>query len=141
MTCAGDKSQICGGPNRLSVAVDSTWVQTFFARDTYNTWASMGCYSDSGTRTLATGLTPLRGGGNNATVGNCLDACAAAGMGWCGVEYYSECYGAKTAPLASRALSGDALAQGCNYKCKGNSTEACGGANRIQVFVNNGTSS
>ncbi|PSK50339.1 Kremen protein 1 [Elsinoe australis] len=142
MPCAGDKSQICGGANRLSVAVDSNWVQTFFARQSYGVWSSLGCYTDGvGGRTLGQGLTPLRGGAGNATVANCLDACAAAGLGWCGVEYYSECYGAKTAPKAELALSGDVLANGCSFKCKGNSSEACGGANRVQVFVLNGTTS
>lgn len=98
----------------------------------------MACYTDSSTRTLSKGVS-ITGGGNNMTIANCLDGCAKSGLTYCGAEYYSECYGSATQPATSLALSGDPLANGCNYDCKGNSTEACGGANRILVYVNNGT--
>lgn len=141
MTCSGDSSQICGGPNRLSVVVDNNWKQTFFARSTYSTWNLVSCYTDStSSRTLGTSVA-ITGGSSNATIANCLDACAKSGLQYCGAEYYSECYGSNTVPAMASALSGDPLSQGCNYPCSGNKTESCGGANRVLVYINNGTSS
>jgi len=135
MACSGDASQTCGGPNRLTVAIDTTWKQTFFARSSYSTWQLKTCYVDSSTRTLPSKLEVV-GGANNMTTANCLDACTAQGLPYCGTEYYQECWGGPNAPDASLALPGDALASGCNFKCNGNSTEACGGADRLLVYYN-----
>jgi len=138
MACTGDATQTCGGPNRLSIVQDTTWTQTFFARPSYSTWNLVSCFTDStSSRTLASGV-GIAGGASNATVANCLDACRAQGYLYCGAEYYSECYGAKTIN-SSLAIGGDPLAAGCSYACSGNKTEACGGSNRILVYVNNGT--
>ncbi|GAM89397.1 hypothetical protein ANO11243_074350 [Dothideomycetidae sp. 11243] len=138
MSCSGDPHQICGGPNRLSVTLDTTWTQTFFARQTYASWTLMSCYTDSSVRTLATAVS-VPGGASNMTSANCLSACAANGFAYCGTEYYQECWGSNALPDATRALPGDPLNLGCNYPCTGNATEACGGANRVLVYVNNGT--
>lgn len=73
------------------------------------------------------------------TIANCLNACQAQGYAYCGAEYYSECYGSAAVPNASLAIAGDALAAGCSYPCNGNQTEACGGANRVLVYINNST--
>lgn len=142
MACKGDKTQKCGDSNRISVVQDTTWQQTFFARQSYNTWNLMSCYVDSGSsRTLSRGVSlSAFGGASNATISNCLDACAASGYTYCGEEYYSECYGSMTAPTANVAAGDDPLSAGCNYPCNGNKTEACGGSNRILVYINNGTS-
>jgi hypothetical protein len=101
----------------------------------------MGCYVDStSARSLGTAVSlAAYGGANNATVANCVSACQANGLTYCGLEYYSECYGSKTAPASSMAPGADPLSAGCNYACKGNSTQSCGGSNRIMVYTNNGT--
>lgn len=139
MACSGDKKQICGGSNRLSLVQDTTWVQTFFARTSFNTWNLMSCYVDSGsTRTLGAGI-GMPGGSSNTTIANCLTACQASGYTYCGAEYAQECYGSVNAPSASLALSGDPLLQGCSMACKANSTESCGGSSRILIYINNGT--
>jgi hypothetical protein len=143
MKCSGDGTQFCGAGNRLSVVLDNTYKQTFFAAPNYNTWNLMGCYVDSTSSRVVKNSVSLAasGGASNATIGNCMDACAAKGYTYCGEEYYSECYGATTAPPSSAVASGaDALSAGCNYPCKGNSSQACGGSNRILVYINNGTS-
>ena len=99
----------------------------------------MSCYIDStSARTLPSALSVV-GGASTMTVATCLDACAKKGLMYCGQEYYSECYGSATGPDAGLALAGDPLAQGCSFACSGNATEACGGSNRILVYVNNGT--
>ncbi|KAI9687683.1 MAG: hypothetical protein M1820_010389 [Bogoriella megaspora] len=145
MACAGDKTQKCGASFRLSVTIDANWKQSLFARQSYNSWNLMDCYVDSSSaRVLSSGVsTP--GGSTNMTVSNCLDSCAARGFKYCGAEYYAECYGSNTQPKDSALATSssgrsDPLAEGCNYACKGNVTEACGGSNKIIVYINNGTS-
>lgn len=143
MACSGDSTQTCGGPNRLNIVQDLSWKQTFFVRQSYQTWNLAGCYVDVvSNRTLPNGVNlNAYGGANNATIANCLSACQAAGYTYCGEEYYTQCYGSNTAPAASLIASpaNDPLAAGCGYACAGNSTESCGGSNRIIVYVNNGT--
>jgi hypothetical protein len=74
------------------------------------------------------------------TIVHCLDACAVDGYDYCGAEYYAECYGSSSEPASSSIASGsDPLVAGCNYPCKGNTTESCGGSGKILVYVNNGT--
>ena len=143
MNCAGDSKQKCGAGNRLSVYSDANWVQTFFATPSYSTWNLMGCYVDStSARSLGTAVSlSAFGGASSATIANCVSACQAQGFTYCGAEYYSECYGSKTAPATSLASGSDPLSAGCSYACKGNSTESCGGSNRIIIYTNNGTAS
>jgi hypothetical protein len=99
----------------------------------------MGCYTDStAKRSLANSVSLAAYGGDaNATVSNCVQACQARGFAYCGAEYYSECYGSNTAPTTSLATGSDPLAAGCNYPCKGNSSESCGGSSRIIVYTTN----
>ena len=142
MKCSGDPTQVCGAGNRLSVVVDNTWKQTFFVATSYKTWNLEACYIDSVSSRLLKSSVSLSafGGGANATIGNCMDACTAKGFAFCGAEYYAECWASKTAPSDNMIASGaDPLTAGCSYPCKGNSSEACGGSNRILVYINNGT--
>ncbi|KAK8257222.1 WSC domain-containing protein [Phyllosticta capitalensis] len=144
MSCSGDNSQKCGSGYRLSVTKDTLWQPSFFARQSYGTWNLAACYVDgvNGARTLPN---PIGIDASSASVAKCLDACAASGYSVCGAEYYHECFGASGMPsssliaTSSDGKSSDPLAAGCNYPCSGNSTEACGGANRVLVYINNGT--
>lgn len=140
MPCAGDATQKCGAGNRINIVQDLTWKQTFFARQSFQTWNLLNCYVDGSPRTLPNAVSlSAFGGSNNATIANCLSACQAAGYTYCGEEYYSECWASNTAPTAAVAAGADPLAAGCNYPCNGNKTEACGGSNRILIYINNGT--
>lgn len=124
--CSGNKALTCGGGNRLSVIIDSTWKQRFFATPSYSTWNLMGCYVDGTAGRLLKNAVTLSafGGGSNATIGNCMSACQAKGYAYCGEEYYSECYGSNTAPDVSLMAAGaDPLKAGCNFPCKGNASE------------------
>lgn len=140
MACSGDSTQKCGAGNRLSVTFDS--VVAFGVRETYSTWSLLSCYTDStSSRTLSKGES-VTGGSSNMTIANCLNACTKSGLKYCGAEYAAECYGSNTDPSDSLLASGaDPLSAGCSMPCKGNSTEACGGSNRILVYINNGTAS
>lgn len=101
----------------------------------------MDCYVDKvSSRTLPKMVSLAASGGNsNATIANCLEACQARGFAYCGEEYYSECFGSNSAPKAAVGPGSDPLTAGCNYPCNGNKTEACGGSDRILIYVNNGT--
>ncbi|KAK7521272.1 WSC domain-containing protein [Phyllosticta citriasiana] len=139
MSCLGDASQKCGAGYRLSVTKDTVWTPSFFARHSYGTWNLAACYVDSvnGARTLPSQMSIDVA---STTVSRCLDACAAGGYAVCGAEYYHECWAGNALPSSSLLAAGsDVLAAGCNYPCSGNSTEACGGSNRVLVYVNNGT--
>jgi hypothetical protein len=140
MACKGDSTQKCGAGDRLSVVSDDSWKQTFFARPSFGAWNLLGCYTDStAKRSLPTSVSlAAYGGSANATIANCVQACQAKGFAYCGAEYYSECFGSNVAPVTNLAGS-DPLAAGCNYPCKGNSTESCGGSARIIVYSNTGS--
>lgn len=139
MACSGDKTQTCGAGNRLSVYVDNTWTNKFSARASYGSWNLMACYTDGINGRVLPNAMSMTGGANNATIANCLDACTRSGLKVCGAEYYSECYGGSVAPNSNLIAGSDPLTSGCNYPCNGNKTEACGGSNRILVYINNGT--
>ena len=138
MACKGDSTQKCGAGSRLSVVSDDSWKQTFFATQNSGAYNLMGCYTDSTSKRSLPSSVSLAayGGGANATIANCMSACKARGFAYCGAEYYSECYGSNTAPATTLAGS-EPLSAGCNYPCKGNSSESCGGSSRIIVYTTN----
>ncbi|GAA6026743.1 hypothetical protein JCM8097_005827 [Rhodosporidiobolus ruineniae] len=82
-------------------------------------WKYRDCYSDLvDGRALPNGLTT-----KNKTVEACLEACDAAGLKICGVEYHGECWGAN-------ALVGGSTAQGasaCGLVCDDHKLQYCGG--------------
>jgi WSC domain len=140
VTCAGDKTQTCGGSNRIQIYQDSNWQQSLFTIQAYNKWNYTDCLIDKPPpRTL--NITMVNS--NTQTVESCLQQCQAKNLPYCGVEYGNQCYGGTltaanlTALTAPSQGSQDPLARGCNTPCKGNTTEACGGANRILVYAFN----
>ncbi|KAG7108844.1 WSC domain-containing protein like [Verticillium longisporum] len=125
--CAGDTSQPCGGPNRLTL---------FFTEETNGPsvnpgvggWVSEGCYIDgAGGRTLSNGIGSIPASG--MTVAKCLAACRAGNYKLGGVEYGGECY------CDNSLKNGGAPAvDGCNMLCNGNITEYCGGPDRLNLY-------
>ncbi|OBT38940.1 hypothetical protein VE00_10492 [Pseudogymnoascus sp. WSF 3629] len=62
----------------------------------------------------------------------CQTACTAAGFSIAGTEYSGECWcGNSVENGGGPAPDGDAH---CNMKCNGNSSETCGGPNRLDVY-------
>lgn len=141
MPCTGDTAQICGAGYRLSVAQDVSSTATFSARQSYGSWTLMACYVDSVSNRTLPNIVSTPGSAGNMTEANCLDACTAAGWKACGVEYYHECFASSAVPDPSlvAAPAADPLSAGCAYACAGNTSEACGGSNRVLVYVNNGS--
>jgi hypothetical protein len=105
MSCNGNLSETCGGPNRLDVydfnnaianlptGTSTSSSATATASGTGSApsgWTSLGCYTDSvGARTLTTEIYSI--GGNSMTVELCLAACLASNFNLAGVEYAGEC--------------------------------------------------
>ncbi|GKT83176.1 WSC domain-containing protein [Colletotrichum tofieldiae] len=63
------------------------------------------------------------------TVAKCTAACASANFILAGIEYSGECYCGN-----SFANGGAPAVDGCNMICNGNSSEYCGGPNRLNVY-------
>jgi hypothetical protein len=145
MTCNGNATEYCGGPNRLDV-YNSTSAAPPPPTPTGGPindpgppgWEFIGCYADNvdGGRALTYGINTA-GGGAELTVALCTEACGEAHYQYAGVEYAGECYcgnafenGGGPAP--------DGLV-GCDMTCNGNSSEYCGGPNRLDVYNSTGT--
>lgn len=64
------------------------------------------------------------------TIESCIDYCTTKGFGYAGTEYSQECYcGSSLAAAAASAPEGD-----CSMACSGDSTQPCGGPNRLTLF-------
>ncbi|KIM24144.1 hypothetical protein M408DRAFT_331913 [Serendipita vermifera MAFF 305830] len=125
--CEGAAStEICGGSDRLTVYeyTGSTLGSAPTVLDSYSDWNSQGCYVDAVDArvltTMATAVAPM-------TVGNCVDACSAAGYTVAGVEWSS-------ASDCGNALPPVAATDGCVMKCDGDSAHLCGGPVRLNVY-------
>lgn len=136
MACSGNSTEVCGGPNRLTVFTSGNAGGSSSSGPSVNPgpagWGSLGCYTDStGARTLTTGVA-VTGGASAMTVALCTSACKSNGFKYAGVEYASECYcGNSFANGGGPASDGSS---GCSMTCAGNATEYCGGPNRLNVY-------
>lgn len=132
MPCSGSSRELCGAGNRLNV---------FWSGKTpppppsipakVGNWTSLGCYSDGGPRTLTHGMAMA----NPTTIEECTSACFKAGYRFAGTEFAAECYcdttisnGGAPTPISD-----------CNMPCNGNSSQYCGGPNRLTLYNYTGT--
>lgn len=70
------------------------------------------------------------------TVDTCVSQCANRGYTLAGAEYANECYCGNA--YAGTDTGGGSVApeSECNTACVGDSSQACGGGNRLSVYVN-----
>ena len=145
MTCGGAANEFCGGSNRLSFYKSNATVQNFTATSsvptstsstasatstgpatiqTAGTFSYTGCYSEASSgRALSANSTA-----NGAmTVAQCASFCK--GYTYMGLEYASECYCDNAIAAGSAPAS-----SGCSMACSGDSTELCGGPNRLSFY-------
>ncbi|KAJ8517873.1 hypothetical protein ONZ45_g4980 [Pleurotus djamor] len=153
MVCAGNSSELCGGPNRLSAynLTDHTGLPppetpgagggggggggapVFPVTDGLpGEWHYSGCFVDNAHGRIFGFEAPVNTG---LTVESCIATCDSMNLTVAGMEFSSECYCGNT--LINGAVPGDETS--CNMGCGGNATEACGGPNRLSVYTNNGT--
>ncbi|EEP77316.1 predicted protein [Uncinocarpus reesii 1704] len=124
MACSGDSSELCGAPYRLSLYKNTEWVPTINPEiPGYN---HLGCYNDSASSRALSGTFMY----NEAmTVDLCASFCD--GANYFGVEYFSECYcGDSLSPTSTEQPD-----TGCSFFCSGNSTQFCGGSNRMNLYM------
>lgn len=145
--------EYCGGVNRLNMyQVNSSLpVPTTsaggpattptggpFVVQTVGAYSYLGCYTEATNGRALSGLQNPESG-----AGNTVEACAAACSKYTyfGVEYGSECYCGNAFNAGSVLATGasDPSSNGCSMTCAGNSTEYCGGANRLNAYQLNAT--
>ncbi|KAJ7688306.1 hypothetical protein B0H17DRAFT_1069009 [Mycena rosella] len=127
--CAGNSSELCGGPESLTLYQNADMpftVGNASLLSTYGLWGFWGCVEESG-RLLANGpKVPIPT--EEMSVERCTDGCAAASFHTAGLErgqvWYDHC-GNITTPWPS-GWESTSLVE-CNLPCLGNATEFCGG--------------
>lgn len=80
---------------------------------------------DPNTRSMDGGSTQM----SNMTIEGCVSSCANRGFNYAGLEYGSECWCSKAAPVGSAAPASD-----CNVRCSGDQWSFCGGGYRMNVY-------
>ncbi|KAG9312684.1 WSC-domain protein [Chiua virens] len=132
MTCAGDSTEYCGASDRLNVYWSgANPPPPPITVPSVGSWVSLGCYNDSvADRALSYGAAV-----SNVTVESCTAACQNAGYTFAGMEYADQCYcgsildyGSAPTPLTE-----------CDMTCDGNSSEYCGGPDRLNLYNYTGT--
>ncbi|KAK0111496.1 hypothetical protein ONS95_001851 [Cadophora gregata] len=127
---ASGSTEICGGPNALSVSTNSALVTSNIAAAS---WFAQGCYSDNyPSRVLASTSTTS----STLTIEKCITFCNGAGYTLAGLENGYECYCASTIQSdgSTYGVGGQA---GCTFTCSGNSTQLCGGNNVLNLYSKN----
>ncbi|KAF9465644.1 copper radical oxidase [Collybia nuda] len=135
MPCSGNSLESCGAGGRLNLYWSGEEPPPPPATaPTIGNWTSLGCISDNvngNGRTLAVGM-PVTG---DMTQAKCTNACFNAGFPLAGAEFAAECYcGATLANGGAPTPAAD-----CSMVCAGNSSEFCGGPNRLNVYNYTGT--
>ncbi|PVH81976.1 WSC-domain-containing protein [Cadophora sp. DSE1049] len=131
MACsASGSTEICGGPNALSVSTNSAIVAS---NAVAASWFNQGCYSDNyPSRVLASTSTTS----STLTIEKCITFCNGAGYILAGLENGYECYCASTVQ-SDGSTYGVAGQSGCTFTCSGNSAQACGGNNVLNLWSKN----
>lgn len=129
MPCSGNKTELCGGNNRLSVYNLTTYVPPTTVKQV-GTYLSQGCYNEAANGRVLSGASYTNA--TAMTVESCVNFCNAKGSDYAGIEYAQECYCADSLP--STATTADPSK--CNMLCSGNSNEFCGAASFLNVYKN-----
>jgi len=129
MACTGNKTELCGGPSRLSVYNLTTYVPPTTVKHV-GTYLSQGCYNEASNGRLLSGASYTNQSG--MTVESCVKFCQASGATYAGLEYGRECYCSSSLPTTT--VTADASK--CNMLCTGNSNEFCGSTSILNVYKN-----
>jgi hypothetical protein len=121
-SCPGNNAQTCGGSYLLNVAQNMNVLPAPLPTG----WSSLGCFSDSYTRTIQTQLWSASNNTNTA----CLTACTKAGYSFAGTESSQECYCSSSAPASNLVEP----STDCGTPCPADGTQICGGRWRLSAF-------
>lgn len=112
-----------------STVVSSTTTSTFSSSSALPTgFIALGCFSDSSSRTL--GTFAYSGPANSPS--QCTQTCQSKGFKYAGVEYGSECWCDNF--ISNDGAKEDSSQTGCSMTCSGDSTQKCGGANKLNIY-------
>lgn len=153
-SCAGDVNQVCGGNGGyLSMFYDPTRYNPEDGETTpgggptgpttgpvtvqsAGEYDFIGCYSDNNPGRALTGFAPAAPE-DGSNIENCMSRCSK--FTYFGTEYGGECYCGNTINAGATLQPGDDVDDtGCNMVCSGNSTEYCGGPNRLNMYSRDG---
>ncbi|KAJ7635293.1 galactose oxidase [Roridomyces roridus] len=141
MVCAGNSTELCGGPNALTVfnftgtnlppppppvGGGPTGV-TAIATDLPEPWAYLGCFVDGAHGRVL----PNEIDNTTMTVEMCVDICTGTNFSISGLEFGVQCF------CGNALIEGAVVApdpNDCNQACGGNATQACGAGNRLSVY-------
>ncbi|KAI9436641.1 WSC domain-containing protein [Lactarius indigo] len=128
--CVGDISETCGGTDHLNLywsgatpPPQPTFVQAV------NRWYYVGCFNDSNDARVLTVQKPV--GQHNNSVERCTDACKEGGYSLAGVEFAQQCWCDNNINNGGTQID----TKNCMLACSGNSSEICGGANSLVMYV------
>ncbi|KAI5271288.1 hypothetical protein E4T47_05393 [Aureobasidium subglaciale] len=92
-------------------------------------WDYVGCAPDSvSSRTLSNSSYMS----SSMTVESCLSFCKNKGLNYAGLEYSTQCYCGSSLPDSLAPTPG--VLGNCFSPCAGNSSEYCGGSNRLSIY-------
>ncbi|VDB83101.1 unnamed protein product [Peniophora sp. CBMAI 1063] len=147
MTCSGNSSEFCGGPSRLNVynytganlppikpvggGGDGGGASTPLFPVTTGLptgWAYNACWVDNAHGRILPTEFP-----DNATltVEGCVESCVSQNYTVAGMEFSTQCFCGQE--LINGAVVG--TESSCSNACGGNSTEACGGPDRMSIYT------
>ncbi|KAJ6589389.1 glyoxal oxidase N-terminus-domain-containing protein [Mycena capillaripes] len=144
MVCAGNSSEFCGGPNRLTVynytgtdlppppvggggGGGAPGGVTAIATDLPSPWTYVGCFVDGA---HGRALTTQMDDNVNLTMEACVASCDAQNFTIAGGEFSVQCFCGDVL-IDGAAITSDS---DCNMPCGGNATQACGAGNRLSVY-------
>ncbi|PSS14960.1 hypothetical protein M430DRAFT_51625 [Amorphotheca resinae ATCC 22711] len=131
MPCTGNPSQLCGGPNRLSLYNQTTYTPPRNPA-LINSYTYLGCFSESLTTSrLLSGASYTNS--TSMTIESCTAFCRQQQMPdgvYAGVEYAQECYCAAELPETAVQREDDM----CDMLCVGDRKEYCGGSDLLSVY-------
>ncbi|MCJ1354543.1 MAG: hypothetical protein MMC33_004532 [Icmadophila ericetorum] len=125
MACTGNATEVCGAGARLNLFKAKTTVNPIH-NVTIPGYIYEGCYTDS---TKARVLVNNSMASGAMTVQQCSTFCA--GFMYFGAEFSTQCFcGGKLAVSTTKVADGQ-----CGYECSGNSTQFCGGAGLLSLYM------
>ncbi|WWC59704.1 uncharacterized protein I303_102266 [Kwoniella dejecticola CBS 10117] len=127
MPCAGDSTEICGGPNALNIFINPDLQPATINLPTG--WTTYGVVAEG---TTGRALTYTLWSDPSNTIESCANGCAALGYSIAGTEYSSECYCGNSFSNGGGAMLDDSAAF---MACSGNLAEMCGGPSLLSVVT------
>ncbi|KAI9438941.1 copper radical oxidase [Lactarius indigo] len=140
MGCGGNTTEACGGPNRLSVYTSTGTVTAFPVPVPQTTglpgnWKYSRCLAEPGAARVFPYQIILT---TNNTAENCLTQCSTFGYSAAGMEYADECWCGDVGDIAANG-GVTAPETDCVQACSGDPLHLCGGPQRLQLYLWDGT--